>query len=74
MSPISPQNYRGITFIRLDNLPSDQRSQIGEWMPATEFIKIKIAEDVLDHCLSYQDYLHWFENFYSIEESYESEI
>jgi hypothetical protein len=67
MRPISAQNYRGIAYVHLDNLPIDQQSQLDEWMPATEFIKIKTAERVIDHCVSYRDYLHWFENFYAEE-------
>ena len=74
MIPISPQVYRGIRYVQLDNLPKDQRSQLNNWMTPTEFIKIKIAEDVIDHCVNYQDYLYWYENFYSEEENFASEI
>lgn len=74
MIPISPQVYRGIRYVHLDNLPKDQRSQLNNWMPTTEYIKIKIAEDVIDHCVNYQDYLYWYENFYSEEEKFASEI
>jgi hypothetical protein len=74
MTPISALSYKGINYIHLDNLPHDQRTQIDEWMPAVEFIKIKMAETVIDHCVNYQDYLHWFENFYSDEGDLHTQI
>jgi|GEM_PF-2844357 len=73
-NPITPQNYRGIEFVHIDNLPKDQRTQLDDWLPITKFIKIKIAENVLDHCVNYTDYLFWYENYYSKKENYLSEF
>lgn len=74
MIPISPQIYRRIRYTHLDNLPKDQRSQLNNWMPITEFIKIKIDENIIDHCVNHQDYLYWYETIYSVEENFVSEI
>ena len=74
MKPISPQNYRGIFYVKLDTLPIEQKNQFSNWIPSADLIKLKVEESIIDNCVNYQDYLYWFENFYSLEENYSIEI
>jgi len=74
MNPISPQNYRGIFYVKLETLPEEQKYQLSNWLPATELIKLKVEENIIDNCVNYQDYLFWYENFYSLEKDYGLEI
>jgi hypothetical protein len=74
MKPISPQHYRGIFYIRLEALPDAQRDQFFNWLPVSDFIKLKVDEHIIDNCVNYQDYLFWFENFYSLERDYSLEL
>lgn len=74
MKPISPQNYRGIFYVKLETLPEEQKNQLGNWLPVTDLIKLKVDERIIDNCVNYQDYLFWYENFYSLERDYSLEI
>jgi len=74
MTPISPQNYKGIVYVQLDRLPQEQFAQLTSWLPATERIKLRIGEKIVDGCVKYRDYIFWYENYYYHGESFESEI
>lgn len=74
MRPISPQNYRGIFYVKLETLPEKQKRQLNNWLPATELIKLKIEGSIIKNCVNYHDYLFWYENFYALEEDYGIEI
>ena len=68
MKKISPSFFRGITFIRICNLPQVQHEELVEWLPPTSIINIKIDDIILEDCLQYKDYEYWFENFFIKEE------
>jgi len=74
MEPISPQHYKGNSYIQLETLPEKQKDQLSDWLPATEILKLKVDQRTIDHCVNYQDYLFWYENHYDQNNSYESEI
>ena len=65
MTPVSPQTYRGIIFVQIDQLPEDQRMQLIEWLPETNKITIKAEGKLIDRCITYRDYTIWFQNYYS---------
>jgi len=60
LSKIQPEVYRGISFIRLSNLPRDQKQVISQ----TEIkrIKIKTESSILTDCVQYLDYEKWYES------------
>ena len=65
MSPVSPQSYRGIVFVQINLLPEDQRAQLIEWLPEVNKIKIQADGQLIDQCITYNDYTFWFQNHYS---------
>ena len=74
MTPISPQNYKGIVYVQLDRLPQEQSTQLNNWLPVTERIKLRIGENIVDGCVKYNDYIFWYENFFYKGETFEAEI
>lgn len=74
MTPISPQHYKEIVYIQLEMLPEKQKNQFSDWIRETEMLKFQIEASTIDHCVNYQDYLFWYENFYDQRESYDLEI
>jgi DNA-dependent RNA polymerase auxiliary subunit epsilon len=44
---VKPKNYKGIEFITLSDLPSDQRDLLEKTSHAIEFIKILIDGNIL---------------------------
>lgn len=55
--------YKGIEFVRLSNLPAEQKEKIKSWLPKDRLIKILKDEMVLSDCIQYSDYLRWFEEY-----------
>jgi hypothetical protein len=57
---IRPEVYKGISYIRLSNLPNDQRQVIAE--TRIRKIKIKTESSILHDCVQYHDYENWYES------------
>lgn len=59
LAKIKPEVYKGISFVRLSNLPKDQKQVISQ----TKIKKIKIKTDssLLTDCVQYLDYERWYE-------------
>ena len=55
--------YKGIEFVRLSNLPAEQKENIKSWLPKDRLIKILKDEMVLSDCIQYSDYLRWYEEY-----------
>jgi len=66
--------YRGIHFVRVSELPPDQQSFFKEWLPTDQLIKIMIEKDVMNDCVQFHHYEHWFDNVYPTQESVKMEI
>jgi hypothetical protein len=60
LKKMKPEVYKGISFVRLSNLPIDQKQVISQ----TEIRKIKIKTDssILADCVQYLDYENWYES------------
>lgn len=62
---IEAKTYRGIDFVRVSDLPEDQRTAIQNWLNADVIIKIQTETSLLSDCILYKDYLHWFEKIFT---------
>ena len=62
---IEARVYRGIEFIRISELPEDQKSLIEEWAIEGTIIKILTDKTLLTDCIQFKDYKYWFENVFS---------
>jgi hypothetical protein len=56
--------YRGISFIRIHDLPSDQQVFLKSSPNYPERIKLLIDGKILDQCILYAEYIEWFVNVY----------
>ena len=66
--------FRGIHYIRVSSLPSDQQSFLNDWLPSDQLIKIMIEKEILDDCVQYHHYVHWYENVYPTQEQVKMEV
>ena len=57
--------YRGIEYIRISELPEDEKSQIRNWLNRDLIIKIQTQDELLPDCVVYKEYVHWFKNIYT---------
>lgn len=55
--------YKGIEFVRISNLPVEQKELISNSTLSRKVIKIMKDETVLHDCLQYRDYLEWYEKY-----------
>lgn len=55
-----PTLYRGIEFVHIQDLPSDQQKLLKSSSNRPEFVKILIRGKVSEHCVLYTAYLNWF--------------
>ncbi|MFC2125331.1 hypothetical protein ACFLU5_11000 [Bacteroidota bacterium] len=62
MYKVSPVFHAGIEFVQLSKLPAKQAEQIVNRIPGNSLIKIQVGEELLEDCISYDDY----ENFYHL--------
>jgi hypothetical protein len=58
---VDSEFYRGIEFIRISSLPSDQKEKIQSTLAEDKLIKILKDGVLVDNCIQYSDYLIWFE-------------
>ena len=56
--------YRGISFIQIHDLPSDQQVFLRSSPNNPERIKLLIDGKILDECILYAEYIEWFVNVY----------
>jgi hypothetical protein len=61
---MSAEIYKGIEFVRISNLPDDQKSQIRQTIDDSKIIKILRGKELLHDCVQVNDYAMWMkENF-----------
>jgi len=65
---MSAEIYKGIEFIRISNLPEDQKNQITQTIDRHKIIKILRGKELLPDCVQVQDYARW------IDESFKKEV
>jgi len=63
-----PSNsFRGIEFIVIKDLPSEQKKSILKWIKSDDVITISTEKKLYENCVQYTTYSHWFENVFQVE-------
>jgi len=57
---VDPEHYKGISFVRISALPSEQRSKIRQSFSRELIVKILRDNSLINDCIVYSDYLHWY--------------
>jgi hypothetical protein len=61
---MSAEIYKGIEFVRIANLPEEQKTHIRETIDHSKIIKILRGKELLNDCVQVNDYAAWMkENF-----------
>lgn len=58
------EKYRGIEYVRISTLPSDQKEHVYKSLNHRLIITILKENTLLNDCLQYQHYVTWYENIY----------
>jgi hypothetical protein len=58
---VDSEIYKGIEYVRISNLPADQKEKISISLNTDKIIKIVKDGTLLPDCIQYSDYLIWFE-------------
>ena len=58
--------YRGIHFIRLSDLPDDQKNHFEQWLSPDKVIKILIDKQISHDCVQYHNYENWYDNVFPV--------
>ena len=66
---INSENFKGIEYIQLNQLPDEQRTKILESLNRDFLIKILIDGKIVGNCLQYKDYSFWYENIFHAKAS-----
>jgi len=61
------ENYRGINFVRISSLPTEQKKKIRQTVSHDLIIKIKKGDSLLTDCIQYNHYVSWYENNFRVE-------
>lgn len=56
--------YKGIVFVRISQLPAEQKEKIRSSLKRDKIIKILIGNTLADDCVQYHDYQSWFTETY----------
>lgn len=56
---MSAESYKGIEFVRISNLPEDQKNQITRTIDHSKIIKILRGKELLSDCVQVNDYALW---------------
>jgi len=59
--------YKGIEFVRISNLPEDQKNQITHTIDQSKIIKILRGKDLLPDCVQVNDYARWMRDIFQQE-------
>lgn len=62
---MSAETYKGIDFVRISNLPEDQKNQITRTIDHSKIIKILRGKELLHDCVQVNDYAHWMEESFN---------
>ena len=63
---VDPQTYKGIEYVRLNELPEEQKRIIKETLSKDLVIKILINGELCNDCVQYKDYTHWFKHIFTL--------
>ena len=56
--------YKGIEFVEISTLPSEQRASLLQTVSPDLFIKILVDGKLMPRCIQYKDYEAWYDNSY----------
>jgi hypothetical protein len=56
--------YKGIEFVEISALPSDQKTSLLQTVSPDLFIKILVDGKLMPRCIQYKDYEEWYDNLY----------
>lgn len=59
---MSAETYKGIEFVRISNLPEDQKSHIRATIDNSKIIKILRGKELLHDCVQVNDYAMWMKD------------
>jgi hypothetical protein len=57
---IEPEHYKGISFVRISMLPTEQKSKIRESLSRELIVKILLDNTLVNDCIVYDDYVSWY--------------
>lgn len=57
---VDPEHYKGISFVRISMLPTEQRIKIRESFSRELIVKILRDNTLINDCIVYDDYVSWF--------------
>ena len=60
----NPKLYKGIEYVKLSELPQDQRDRLRSTFNEQLFVKILVNGKLLEDCILYKDYKFWFRTVY----------
>ena len=58
--------YKGIEFVEISTLPSEQKTILLQTINPELLIKILVDGKLMPRCLQYKDYEEWYDNAYGI--------
>jgi len=58
------ENYKGIEYVRISNLPGDQKNLVYKSLNHNLIINILKDNSLMNDCLQYQHYITWYETIY----------
>lgn len=64
---MSAETYKGIDFVRISNLPEEQKNQITQTIDRTKIIKILRGKELLPDCIQVNDYANWMKETFNKE-------
>ncbi len=64
---MSAETYKGIDFVRISNLPEEQKNQITQTIDRTKIIKILRGKELLPDCIQVNDYARWMKDTFNKE-------
>lgn len=62
-------NYKGIEFVRISNLPLDQKAHLEESFDNKLIIKVSVDGVTLHDCIQLKDYRVWYEKYIQASDS-----
>lgn len=64
---LQAENYKGIEFVRISNLPEDQRQKFDLNFAKHRIIKILKGTELLTDCIQFADYAEWYSKNHKAE-------
>ncbi len=61
--------YKGIEYVQVGSLPSDQRELLLQTINRDLLIKILVEGKLIGNCLQFKDYEVWFDNIFKAQKS-----